>query len=149
MKRRSGLVLLVILFIIALGGIFYFYSLPTHKSEQASPATARRDCAPWDGAAFTVTVQYDADTIIYISIWKSPDIPFPSAFELPDTERQVGDAYILPEFGTRISLSGKVWFQLVGMGIPVEGRFRLTSERGAAYEGGFVAKWESQTVYCG
>lgn len=149
MKQRSAFILLVILFVIALGGIFYFYSLPNQEPEKLFPATVSRDCAPWDGAAFTIAVQYDPDTLVYISIWKSLNILVPSTFELPDEETQSGEAYILPASGMRVELSGKVWLQRAEEGMPVEGRFRLTSERGEAYEGGFVAEWESQTVYCG
>lgn len=149
MKSRRWLVLLVILFVIALGGIFYFYSLPNQEPEKLFPATVSRDCAPWDGAAFTIAVQYDPDTLVYISIWKSPNILVSSTFELPDVERQVGETYILPESGMRVELSGKVWLQRAEEGMPIEGRFRLTSERGDAYEGGFAAEWKSQTVYCG
>lgn len=149
MKSRRWFVLLALLFVIALGGIFYFYSFPDQEPEQIVPATVSRDCAPWDGTAFTIAVQYDAKTIVYISIWRSPEIPFPSAFEVPDEERQVGEAYILPYSGMRVELGGKVWFQRVEEGMPIEGRFRLTSERGEAYEGGFAAEWKSQTVYCG
>lgn len=149
MKPRRGLVLLAILFVIALGGIFYFYSLPNQEPEKIFPATVSRECAPWDGSAFTLAVQYNVDTIVYISIWQPPEIQLPSAFELPDAERQVGETYIFSESGMRIELSGKVWFQHVEEGAPIEGRFRLTSERGEAYEGGFTAEWESPTVYCG
>lgn len=149
MKPHRRLVLLIILFVIALGGIFYFYSLPNQESEKIFPATVSRDCAPWDGSAFTVTVQLDMETIVFISIWRSPDIPSPSTFELLDKNQQIGEAYLLPTSGMRIELSGKVWFQHVEEGTPIEGRFRLTSERGEAYEGGFTAEWESPTVYCG
>lgn len=149
MKPRRWLVLLVTLFVIVLGGIFYFYSLPNQEPEKIFPATVSRDCAPWDGSAFTVAIQYDAETIVFISIWKSPDIPSSSTFELPDENQQIGEAYLLPTSGMRIELNGKVWFQRVEEGMPIEGRFRLTSERGEAYEGGFTAEWESQMVYCG
>ena len=149
MRSRRWLVLLVILFVIALGGIFYFDSFPNQEPEKIFPATVSRDCAPWDGTAFTIAIQYNPDTRVYISIWKSPDIPFPSAFEIPDVERQVGEAYIHSESGMRVELSGKVWFQRVEEGTRIRGRFRLTSERGEAYEGGFAAEWESLTVYCG
>lgn len=68
---------------------------------------------------------------------------------LPDDEEQIGNAYILPELGAYIPLSGEVSLQRVEVGMPLEGRFRFTSERGERFEGGFVAKWGSQIVYCG
>jgi len=132
-----------------LGGIIFFYSLPKQQPAQTFPAIASRDCAPWDGTAFTVTIEIDPGTTLYISIWRSPDIPLPSTFELPDDDGQVGNAYLVPEIDPYTLLRGEVWFQRVGEGMPIEGRFRFTSERGEVYEGGFVAEWESQVMYCG
>lgn len=60
---------------------------------------------------------------------------------------QIGNAYILPELGPYTPLSGEVWFQRVEEGMPIEGRFSFTSERGEAYEGGFIAEWESQIAH--
>lgn len=149
MNPRVSLFLLLLLLVIALGGIFYFYSLPRSEPVHSFPATVNRDCAPWDGAAFTLTIEFDSITTLYISIWRSPDILFPSTFELPDDEAQIGNAYILPELDPYTPLSGEVWFQRVEEGMPIEGRFSLTSERGEMFEGRFVAEWESQVIYCG
>ena len=139
------MVLLITLFGIVL---FTFY-MRSQELEQAFPATINRDCAPWDGAAFTVSIPYDSVSNITVSIWQSPDIKFPSTFSLPDETGQVGHAYILSELGPLIPLNGEVSFQHVSEGTPVEGRFSLTSERGDAFDGKFVAEWEGQIVYCG
>jgi len=149
MNSRLPLYLLILLVILALGGIWYFYTLPKHRDKQIFPATVNRDCAPWDGSAFTVFVRYDATTTITISIWKSPELKFPVMFSFPDKTGQVGIAYILPELDPLEELTGKVWLQRVGQGIPLVGRFRLTSVQGRVYEGRFVAEWASQVVYCG
>jgi hypothetical protein len=148
MKLRTSLFPPFILFLLALGGIVFFRSLPKQEL-QVFPATVNRDCAPWDGAAFTVAIQYDASTEIYISIWKSPDIKFPSTFVLPDGEGQVGSAYILSELGPLVELSGETSFQRVDVGMPLEGRFSFTSERGGQFEGQFIAEWGEQVVMCG
>jgi hypothetical protein len=148
-KSRTVLYFLVALTIIALSGIFLFYSLPKQRPVQLFPATVNRDCAPWDGAAFTILVQYDSVTTITISIWKSPDIMFPSTFALSDDEGQIGNAYILSEPGSFVQLDGEVSFQRVEQGMPLEGRFNLTSERGEQFDGRFIAEWGSQVVYCG
>ena len=108
-----------------------------------------RSCAPWDGSAFSVTIQYDAMTEIYIDIWKVPDIKFPSTFMLPDNEGQVGYAYILPELDPFVQLSGEVFLQSVSVDKPIEGRFNLKSERGEHFQGRFVAEWEEKIVACG
>ena len=148
-KSRTVLYFLVALTLIALGGIFYFYSLPKQEPAQLFPATVDRDCAPWDGAAFTVSVQYDSATIIIISIWQSPDIPHRSTFSFPDNSGQVGNAYLVPALSSYVELGGEVSFQHVEQGMPLDGRFNLTSERGEQFDGRFSAEWGSQVAYCG
>ncbi|HUG33823.1 MAG TPA: hypothetical protein VMJ90_03565 [Anaerolineales bacterium] len=149
MKSRTLLRLLIVLAFIALGGIWYFSTLRQEQSFKTFPATVNRDCAPWDGAAFTLTIQYDPTTVVYISKWRSPDIKFPTTFSFPDETRQVGIAYILPELDPLDELTGIVWFERVQEGTPLEGRFKLTSVRGETYEGKFTAEWGNQIVYCG
>ena len=146
---RIKVYLLIVLLIIVLSGVFSFYSLREQESLQVYPATVNRDCAPWDGSAFTMTIQYDADTEIYISIWKAPDIKFPSTFVLPDNEGQVGNAYILPALDTYVVLNGEVFVQSVSVDKPVEGRFKLKSERGDLFEGRFKAEWGNEIIMCG
>jgi len=148
-KSRIALYLLISLIIIVLGGMVFFRSLKDQEPVRVFSATVDRDCAPWDGAAFTVTVEYDPSTKIHISIWEAPDFPFPAAFSLPDAEGQVGNAYILPELGPYTPLTGDVTFQRVREGMPLEGRFSFTSERGERYEGSFAAEWGNQIVMCG
>lgn len=149
MKSRAPLFVLFVLVLLALGGIFFFYSQPDQEPAQVFPATVNRDCAPWDGGAFTIAIQYDAVTTITVSIWKSPDIKLPSTFELPDDEGQVGNASLLTETGPYVQLSGEVFFQSVSMEKPLEGRFSFKSERGEVYEGQFIAEWGNLVVYCG
>ena len=46
-------------------------------------------------------------------------------------------------------LAGKVWFQRVDQGNPVEGRFRFRSETGMQFEGRFAAELGNKIIYCG
>jgi hypothetical protein len=149
MKSRISLYVLLGLLLIALGGIWFFARGEAQDLPQVFPATIHRDCAPWDGSAFTVSILHPSGTVIYISIWRSPDIPFPATFSFPDETGQIGAAYILPELGPFQPLSGEAWFQRVDQGLPVEGRFRFRSETGARFEGRFVAEWGDEVVYCG
>ena len=87
--------------------------------------------------------------IIDISIYHSPDIKLPVTFSFPDERMRDGNALLLLPVGLPEELTGKVWFQRVGEGKPVEGRFSLKSERGEQFEGKFIAEWENQAVYCG
>ena len=116
---------------------------------QTLQATINRDCAPWDGAAFTVSVPMKDGTIIYISIWQSPDIKLPARFSIPDETGQIGFAYILPELDPLQQLSGEVSFRRVEEGIPVEGEFDFTTESGKQFTGKFKAEWGNVTAMCG
>jgi hypothetical protein len=149
MKSRISLYILLSLVLITLGGIWFFTRAETQAPSQVFPAVVNRDCAPWDGGAFTVSISHPSGTVIYISIWQSPDIPFPATFSFPDETGQVGAAYILPEIDPFQPLSGEVWFQRVEQGAPVEGWFQLRSEADTQLEGRFVAEWGDELAYCG
>jgi hypothetical protein len=130
--------------------IFWFgCSIKDQENTKVFPATINRDCAPWDGAAFTMSFRYDPITTITISIWQSPDIKFSSTFSFPDETGQVGYAYVLPELDPLQQLSGKVFFWRVEQGYPVEGEFDLITDSGHQFKGKFMAEWGNEIVYCG
>ncbi|MDX1378380.1 MAG: hypothetical protein R3307_05995 [Anaerolineales bacterium] len=137
--------------LLLLGITYFTYSARDKEPLQTFPATIDNDCAPWDGTAFTISVQYDPATVIYISIWRAPDIRFPSTFPMPDDveAEQDGYAYILPELGPFVPLNGEVSLERVEAGKPVEGRFSFTSGRGDHFEGQFIAEWGNEMVLCG
>ena len=149
MKSRTRLLTLVTLVILILGITWLSFSTRNQEPAQTFPATVNRDCAPWDGAAFTISIPYNSTTIIQISIWQAPDIKLPSSFVIPDDAKQIGYAYIQPESGPVIQLNGDVSFQRVEVDTPVEGRFSFTSERGGQFEGEFKAEWGTQVIMCG
>ena len=147
MKRRTQFFIAVILLIF---GIAWFtFSNQKREPEEAFLATVNRDCAPWDGGAFTVFIPTDDGIIIHISIWQSPEIKLPVRFAFPDESRQIGSAYILTELDPLQQLSGNVSFRRVEEGIPVEGEFDLTTESGQQFKGRFKAEWGNEVVYCG
>ena len=142
------------LFYIAIGllilGIALFtFSTRTQEPVQVFPATINRDCAPWDGAAFTVRIPWKGGDVIDISIWQTPDIKFPKTFSFPDNTGQVGNAILIHQVDVLEQLTGEVWFERVSEGKVVEGGFRLKGERGEVFEGRFTAEWGSQIVMCG
>ena len=139
---------MILIFIVLGIALFTFF---TREDEPARlfPATVNRDCAPWDGAAFTVSIQYDPGRTIIISIWKSPDIPLRSTFSFPDDSGQVGNAYLAPALGQYMVLEGEVSLQGVDGDKPIEGGFRFSSERGDLFEGLFRAEWEDKVILCG
>ncbi|HLA08262.1 MAG TPA: hypothetical protein VJ022_12500 [Anaerolineales bacterium] len=149
MKTRSrffqGIGLLILLISIAL----FTFSARDQSRAQVFPATINRDCAPWDGSAFTVSIRYDPITTIIVSIWQSPDINIPTTFTFPDDSGQVGFAYILPELDPLQQLTGKVFFTSVESEFPVEGWFDFVTEAGQRITGRFKAEWENTVAMCG
>ena len=149
MKPRTQFLIAIGLIILILGVTWYSFSRRDLEPAPIFPATINRDCAPWDGSAFTVSVPMKDGTIIYISIWQSPDIKLPVTFSFPDETGQIGYAYIIPELDPLQQLSGEVFFWRVEEGIPVEGEFDLLTEAGQQFKGKFEAQWGNEIVYCG
>ena len=102
---------------------------------QVFPATTNHDCAPWDGAAFTMSFRYDSITTIAISIWQPPSFTFPVPFSFPDETIRVGIAHSLPELDPLEELTGTVAFRRVEEGIPAEGEFNFMTENGKNSKG--------------
>jgi hypothetical protein len=115
---------------------------------QNFPAAVNRDCAPWDGGAFTISIQNDSDSLLNISIWQSPDIKLPSTFSFPDKTGQIGNVSLTSD-GYSEQLIGKVWLSGVEQGIPIEGEFHLSSNDDRQFNGKFVAEWGNEIVFCG
>ena len=147
MKSRTLLIISIGLLI--LGIALFTFPARNQQPAQILPATINRDCAPWDGIAFTISIPYDSTTVIYISLWQSPSFNFPVTFSFPDVTLRVGTAYSVMELDPLEELRGTVSFERVREGTPVEGRFRLTSARGEMFEGRFVAEWGDSVPMCG
>lgn len=139
----------VVLVILFLGSVFFIGYTRDQEIPPVLSATISRDCAPWDGGAFTIKIPMSEGVMLDISIWQSPDIDRQITFSFPDETQQVGNASLLPQFGEPEQLTGSVWLNNVSEGMPVEGRFSLTSKSGAQLEAKFVAEWDDQIVYCG
>ena len=148
MKSRISLYV-VLTVLIALVAVWFFFRSDTKSSAQVFPATVDRDCAPWDGAAFTVSIPFKNGQTLHISIYQSPDIELPSRYSFPDESMSEGNAYLRIPDGSPVQLAGEVWLQRVSQEIPVEGSFRLMSESGAQFEGKFLAEWGDEIIYCG
>ena len=116
--------------------------------EHALPAVVWRDCAPWDGGAFTIAIPVEKGTI-HISVWKSPNIKLPVIFSFPDETGTIGSAFLLPSLGASEELNGRVLLQGVSAENPVQGRFDLVSETGGEQIGTFIAAWDHEIVFCG
>ena len=148
MKTRTLLyVIISMLFILGVG--WYIFTRQNRPLVQIIPATINRDCAPWDGSAFRVSIPTETGTSIDISIWKAPDIKIPVTFSFPDNTGRVGNASYRLASGIYGQLSGTVFFWRVEEGNQVEGKFKLVTETGQQFEGQFTAEWGSQMILCG
>jgi hypothetical protein len=148
-KSWTALRILIVLSIIVFGAIWLFSFLENEEPAQLYPATIDRDCAPWDGAAFIVSIPWKNAVTINISIYQSPQLMRPVMFSFPDETLREGNALLLPPDGLPKPLTGKVFFERVEAGKIVEGRFDLTSERDENFIGKFHAEWRNQVAYCG
>ena len=135
--------------LLILGIAIFTFSTRNQAPAQIFPATINRDCAPWDGSAFTVSIPMNDGTMIDISIWKAPDIKFPVTFSFPDNTDQVGNASYRLTSDKYEQLSGKVFFWHVDTGSAVEGKFELVAEAGRQFNGQFKAEWGNLVMMCG
>jgi hypothetical protein len=145
-KSRSLIYLLVALTLITVGIVVF---QTNQEPARIFQATVVRDCAPWDGSAFRVTIPMSDGNNIDISIWKSPDIKIPVTFSFPDDTGQVGNASYRSATDEYKQLSGTVFFWNVNEGSQVKGKFELTAEDGQQFEGQFEAEWNDQIALCG
>ncbi|HET7142784.1 MAG TPA: hypothetical protein VFI68_02085 [Anaerolineales bacterium] len=137
----GALVLAIILWI--------YFRLPTAENDTVFEASVNRDCAPWDGTAYTISIPDQAGSVIVLSIWKSPGVRFPVTYSFPDSSGRVGTAVHQFALGSFQQLSGKITLQPFEIGSPVLGGFNFTSEDGKQFTGVFKAEWGNQSAFCG
>jgi len=149
MKPRTQFFIATGLLVLLLGITWFSFSTRHQEALQTFPATVSRDCAPWDGSAFTLSVPMNDGTTLNISIWQAPDIKLPVTFSFPDDTGQIGNASYQLASGEYKQLSGTVFFKHVEAGSSVEGRFELVTEAGQRFEGQFKADWKDTFMLCG
>jgi hypothetical protein len=149
MKSQTQFFITIVLLFLVLGIAWFSFSTRDQEPVQVFPAVVNRDCAPWDGSAFTISISYDSVSVIDISIWQSPDIQVPVRFLFPDETMRVGNVLLLLSDNPPEQLTGKVFFWTVEQGMPIEGEFNFTSGRGERFEGKFKAEWGNQSAMCG
>jgi len=148
-KPRNQFFIIIGLLILLLGIAWFTFPKQDQGPAQILPASINRDCAPWDGSAFTVSIPMSDGAVIDISIYQSPDIKFPVTFSFPDETGQVGNVMVRSASGEYEALSGEARFEGVSVDNVVEGRFNFTTEGGGQFTGKFIAEWRSEIVYCG
>jgi hypothetical protein len=148
-KSWTAFKALIVVAMVAFGTIWLFSILKNEGPTPLYPATIDRDCAPWDGIAFTASIPWNHAATLYVSIYQSPEITHPVTFSFPDETMRIGNAYLLLPDGSPEQLTGKVFFERVHAGESVEGRFDLISASGEKFKGTFRAEWGNLAAYCG
>lgn len=146
---KSRILFFIAVGLLLLGVTLFIFSTRNQEPAQVFSATINRDCAPWDGTAFMVSIPYTPGTMIRISIWQAPDMKYPVTFSFPDDSGEVGNATFLLRYSYSVQLTGRVFFSRVEQGVPVEGRFDFVTEAGQRIKGTFIADWEDEIVLCG
>ena len=134
--------------IVMVAAILFMFQVRVEEPLPLFPASVDRDCAPWDGAAFTVSIPLE-DEMIEISIYQPPDIQRFVRFSFPDETLREGHALLVLPVDVPETLTGQVSFQRVEQGVPVDGQFDLSTAAGRHFKGAFLAEWGNETVYCG
>jgi hypothetical protein len=81
MKSQTQFFIKIGLFMLLFGIAWLSFSTRDQDPIQVYDATISRDCAPWDAEAFTVSIPFEAESVIQISIWQSADIKIPSYYK--------------------------------------------------------------------
>jgi hypothetical protein len=149
MKSRTIIFTAIILLILPLCTAVFVFHIQKPNSAEFFAATIYRDCAPWDGAAFTVSIPYNPGGMIQVSIWQSPDIKHPYILTFPNATGRTGNANYSLRFSNPVPLTGNVFFWHIDEESPVEGHFGLITEAGERFNGWFKAEWEHKAALCG
>ena len=127
-------------------------SEPTIQSQKI-PAKIIDSCAPFDGAAFQVSI---ADNII-VDIYQAPQFDNSVKFTFPATSQTGYARFLLPNAELLIQqrklsfkpLTGEIVFNMVKRDTPVEGYFNFVTPEGERKQGTFKAIWQkSQITRC-
>ncbi|HEX2994198.1 MAG TPA: hypothetical protein VHP14_05220 [Anaerolineales bacterium] len=148
MKSQTPLYVLLVFALTLLGVLWSFPDWELQEEASVFPATIHRDCSPENTLAFTISIPI-AKSVIGISIYQSPDIDQPASFSFPDDTGQIGNALRLLPSSWPDPLIGKVSFQRVEPGMPVEGEFSFVTDLGERIKGRFIAEWNSAPIVCG
>ena len=148
MTRRVLTISIIGLTLLLVGIAWQAFSSRDPAPEMSFPATINRDCAPWDGSAFTISIPIRSGSL-YISIYQSPDIQHPTTFQFPDDTMSVGNAVLMLPIDSAAQVRGSATLQPVEQGLPVEGTFDLVTETGDQLKGKFSAEWGDEIIYCG
>ena len=133
----------------------------TNLSSQPLPdfpfATARPDCAPWDGPAVGILLTTTADTIpsdttpyLYVGLYDTRDRLLRRTISWPAEPVTGGASWCVGAGGDCMAAdSGQVRLDSIEGDSILAGRLRLVFPGGAVLDGSFRARWRSRAAMCG
>ncbi|PZO37994.1 MAG: hypothetical protein DCF19_17260 [Pseudanabaena frigida] len=124
-------------------------SEPTLQTQKI-PAKIIDSCAPFDGAAFQVSI---ADNII-VDIYKAPQFDNLVKFTFPATSQTGYARLLLPNAELLMQqrklnfkpLTGEIVFNMIKRDVPVEGNFNFVTPEGERKQGTFKAVWQKSQI---
>lgn len=120
--------------------LWIFFRTPTAENDTVFEASVNRDCAPWDGMAYTINIPDQAGSMIEVFIWQPPDFQFPVTYSFPDSSGRVGVVIHQSTLGSVQQLSGTITLQPFNIGSPLLGRFNFKSSDRKQFTGNFKAE---------
>ncbi|MBY0493265.1 MAG: hypothetical protein K2Y23_03520 [Cyanobacteria bacterium] len=138
----------------AVAGCLVTASAMAAQEPRPAPAVAWADCAPWDGAAFTIAIGRPGSSKVdpehpwlRIAIWHDPNTRHDAAYRFPDREGTTG---AVEYDGTADpSVTGTVSFPRRGAADDISGSFDFVAAGGRRLAGSFRGKWSPRKVMCG
>ena len=127
---------------------------PPTRSEPVATARIARTCAPWDGAAFTVSVHvgHGVDPAalpgLQLSVWSSPQFDGERKVVFAEGDDRSGLAFYAETAEHTTPLTGEATFRQAADG-SIEGTLRLKAADGRRFERRFRGRLDPGTVMCG
>jgi len=138
----------------AIAGWLFAASPIAVQEPPPAPAVAWADCAPWDGAAFTIVIGRPGSNTVdpehawmRISIWHDADSRHGATYRFPDRDGKTGAV----EYGGTAfpSVTGTVSFPRRGSADEISGAFDFVAGDGHRVAGSFRGKWNPRKAMCG
>lgn len=127
---------------------------PPTRPEAVATARIARTCAPWDGAAFTVSVPAGngvdpaALPALQLSVWSSPQFDGERKVVFAEGDDRTGVAMYAETADHATPLTGEATFRQAADG-SIEGTLRLKAADGRRFEQRFHGRLDDRVVMCG
>ncbi|MGN6153603.1 MAG: hypothetical protein ACTHOH_16600 [Lysobacteraceae bacterium] len=130
-------------------------AVPPTRPEAAATAQIARSCAPWDGAAFTVSVPATGDGVdpaalpaLRLSVWSAPQFDGERTVVFAEGDDRTGMALYAETVDRATPLTGEATFRQAADG-SIEGTLRLKAADGRRFERRFRGRLDPATAMCG